>query len=210
MPEKNYYHILQVPPQASYEEIKKAYRSLAKKYHPDVAEKPSQQFLLINEAYTILGDPIARETYHYRHFFEKVPVQPPATSETILQEAKKLVNYIDSAQQYFINYDKIETELTIQCNISHFQLLLGKKTDSNVQLQVVECWLQAIEVLPFKSALVFYNLLQLQLQNHPHLLNIVQKQKQQHLYNQYMQQYTIPAVVVLAVLLCWLFIGLMP
>ncbi len=210
MPAKNYYHILQVPPQASYEQIKKAYRSLAKKCHPDVAEKPTQQFLLINEAYTVLSNPDAREAYHYRYFFEKVPVQPPANTNTILQDAEKLVAYINSSHQHFINYDKIEIELKTQLIELHFQLLLANKTQPSVLLNVCQLWLQAIQVLPFQLGESFYHLLQSKLTNHPSLVILITKQKQQHLYKYYIQKTTIPAVIILAILLCWAFVKLMP
>lgn len=49
-----YYQILGLKPGARKEEIKRAYRRLAKKYHPDVNPKGEQKFLLIREAYEYL------------------------------------------------------------------------------------------------------------------------------------------------------------
>lgn len=62
---KNYYDILGVPRNASQEDIKKAYRALAKKYHPDVSSDPnaSDKFKEINEAYQTLGDVNKRASY---------------------------------------------------------------------------------------------------------------------------------------------------
>ncbi len=62
---KDYYEILEVPRNASEEEIKRAYRRLARKYHPDLNKDPSAQekFKEINEAYQVLSDPEKRRLY---------------------------------------------------------------------------------------------------------------------------------------------------
>ncbi|HBT50337.1 MAG: Chaperone protein DnaJ [Caldanaerobacter subterraneus] len=66
MPKKDLYEILGVDRNASQEEIKKAYRRLAKKYHPDLNpgdKEAEQKFKEINEAYEILSDPQKRAQY---------------------------------------------------------------------------------------------------------------------------------------------------
>ena len=65
---KNYYDILQVNLNASPEIIEKAYKTLAKKYHPDLQEennkKEAEEILKeINEAYEILSDPDKKALY---------------------------------------------------------------------------------------------------------------------------------------------------
>lgn len=63
--EKNYYDILGISKNASQDELKSAYRSLAKRYHPDVNKDPGaeEKFKEIQEAYAVLSDPQKRETY---------------------------------------------------------------------------------------------------------------------------------------------------
>jgi len=62
--EKDYYKILGVDRNASQEEIKRAFRKLARKYHPDIAGKESEEkFKEINEAFQVLGDPQKRAQY---------------------------------------------------------------------------------------------------------------------------------------------------
>lgn len=62
---RDYYEILGVSKKASKEDIKKAYKELAKKYHPDVSkEKDStEKFKEISEAYAVLSDDSKRNTY---------------------------------------------------------------------------------------------------------------------------------------------------
>ncbi len=62
---RDYYEVLGIAKGASDDEIKKAYRKLAKKYHPDVNKAPDAEakFKEINEAYEVLSDPQKRQTY---------------------------------------------------------------------------------------------------------------------------------------------------
>ena len=62
---RDYYEVLGIPKSASQDEIKNAFRTLARKYHPDVNKEPDaeEKFKEINEAYGVLSDPEKRAAY---------------------------------------------------------------------------------------------------------------------------------------------------
>ena len=62
---KDYYSIMGVTRTASQDEIKRAYRKLAKKYHPDVSKEANAEvkFKEMQEAYEVLKDPEKRAAY---------------------------------------------------------------------------------------------------------------------------------------------------
>jgi curved DNA-binding protein CbpA len=64
--QRNHYEVLGVPRKASTDDIKKKYRELARKFHPDIAKDKTMGqkiFSQINQAYRILGDPDRRAQY---------------------------------------------------------------------------------------------------------------------------------------------------
>ncbi len=65
MVSKDYYGSLGISKPSSPDEIKKAFRSLARKYHPDVCKEPdaTKKFKEINEAYQVLSDPRKKQMY---------------------------------------------------------------------------------------------------------------------------------------------------
>ncbi|MFQ5612475.1 MAG: molecular chaperone DnaJ [Anaerolineae bacterium] len=62
---RDYYEVLGVSRSAGKDELKKAYRSLARKYHPDVSQEPDAEtkFKEVNEAYEVLSDDEKRAVY---------------------------------------------------------------------------------------------------------------------------------------------------
>jgi molecular chaperone DnaJ len=70
MAKRDYYEVLSVPRGASEEDLKSAFRRLARQYHPDVSSEPDaeEKFKEINEAYAVLSDSEKRAAYdRYGH-----------------------------------------------------------------------------------------------------------------------------------------------
>ena len=67
----DYYIILGIPVTSSQDDIKSAYRRLAKEFHPDCCEKGHAHFLEIQEAYSVLSDPSKRRAYDGKYAARK-------------------------------------------------------------------------------------------------------------------------------------------
>ena len=83
---RDYYEVLGVDKSADDATLKKAYRKLAKKYHPDVnpGDKEAEaKFKEATEAYTILSDPEKRKQYAMR-LLKTVAEVPAAASEVLI------------------------------------------------------------------------------------------------------------------------------
>ena len=109
---KNYYDILQINQNASPEIIEKAYKTLAKKYHPDLQEevnkKEAEEILKeINEAYEVLSNPEKKALYDQnlknegisQEDYDKIYYQ----NEELKKEINNLKNNISNTTSSDIN-----------------------------------------------------------------------------------------------------------
>lgn len=91
---QNHYTLLQVKPNASPQEIRRAYRDLSKLYHPDTTTLPpaiaTEKFKVLNEAYATLSNPEQRTLYDYSIGISRVAViQAPAYLNRPASERKQ-------------------------------------------------------------------------------------------------------------------------
>jgi DnaJ-class molecular chaperone len=104
---KDYYTILGIKCTATNEEVKKAYRTLSKKYHPDVNPSGAEQFKNINEANSVLSDTEKRKSYDLQyktHLGNKNKTQPsnhsgqPKPKKTSNVQEKKNATHFRNSQ----------------------------------------------------------------------------------------------------------------
>ena len=103
--DKNYYEILEVDRNASPEIIEKAYKTLAKKYHPDLQDdihkrEAEETFKIINEAYQTLSNPELRALYDQK--IEDTVVSQDKYDE-MYQQNQVLKNKLNDLQQHMHN-----------------------------------------------------------------------------------------------------------
>jgi curved DNA-binding protein CbpA len=100
----NPYTILEISPQASDEEIKKKFRVLAQRYHPDRVGGNEEKFKQVNLAYSILSDPVRRKQFDTTGQYN---VNPSLREEAVNNLARLLT--------YFINEIDPDLENLIVC-----------------------------------------------------------------------------------------------
>jgi DnaJ-class molecular chaperone len=64
---QNPYRVLDLPSRATSDEVRRAYRSLARRHHPDTGEPTTERFVEIRAAYELLSDPATRDEYDRSH-----------------------------------------------------------------------------------------------------------------------------------------------
>ena len=116
---KDYYKILEIQPSSSSDTIKKAYRTLSKKYHPDINKNGLEQFKAINEANAVLSDAVKRKEYDvkYNAYFKAKTTQQ-ATSNNSNKQASSKTNSTKSFTQSKSNNTSSITVNGVKINVS--------------------------------------------------------------------------------------------
>lgn len=121
--EKNYYEILEIDRNASKEIIDKAYKTLAKKYHPDLQKKNvkacEEKMKKINEAYAVLTNEEQREAYNQQLEDYVVPIEE---YHQLLQENKILKEKLNEVYNPTTNINKINVQIDAEEMAQHSNL----------------------------------------------------------------------------------------
>ncbi|MDQ0513713.1 curved DNA-binding protein CbpA [Mycoplasmoides fastidiosum] len=125
MKKLNHYQILKVNYEATTAEIKKSYRKLLKKFHPDIYKKDDAHDItvLINQAYLILSDPVARDKYDRELFlkddFDQNLERFFQNTQNQSWEEGKATSIFDKV--YGFDSDSQQQNTTVQFRSSRFQ-----------------------------------------------------------------------------------------
>jgi molecular chaperone DnaJ len=129
---KDYYKILEVEENASDEEIKKSYRNLSKKFHPDLNPEGAEKFKEIAEAYEVLSDGPKRQEYNFKRKnpYQNTPFQDLFSQmfgANVNQQRQKrkqapdklLKVQVSPIESYFGSKKTIQYSKDNSCNVCH-------------------------------------------------------------------------------------------
>ena len=149
---KNYYKILGLSSRATDEEIKSAYRRLAKQFHPDLNGGDSslaEKFKDINEAYEILGHSASKRKYDRVHFAYNL--RDGFGSNTV----KDKINTKSGVNDFFTTFFGSKGEQTVVTNFDKYYnkdaKVVGEDLESEIDISLEEAFFGSERKIAFKT-----------------------------------------------------------
>ncbi len=207
MATKDYYQILELEAGADKSSIKKAYRKLAMRYHPDKqggSESTSVHFEEIQEAYETLSDAYKREQYLQGRWLEQAMGK---NAEGFLS-ASEIIKLTIKTEQYLSGVDKFKLDsytllnyLLVIFNLTRINTILSEKNQA-VENTFVEHLMLISKQLSSEGELQLKERLKIILENNDKLnqawlFQITKKRK-----SELLDRLTIPIVLILVLIIC--------
>jgi molecular chaperone DnaJ len=210
MQPKDYYKILNVSPTAGSNEIRKAFRSLALKYHPDKTNGDRYKeamFREVQEAYETLSDQKSREEYNYKRWYTrslgKSFTEPALTPVQILAETQRLADYIASVNDLQVDFDLLSAR--IRTILSDDNLgILSQFNDELINQKVIRLLLRTCDPLPLNYVEPISILMAKVAANDNVLLKEIKEYTDNRFSSEYWQKRAGWLVALLVVFICWL------
>lgn len=207
---KDYYKILEVTPLASHQEIKRSFRRLALKYHPDknAGDHLSEAlFREIQEAWEVLSDPKQREEYNYKRWWTRSIgasfKTPSLTPAAIVAECQQLKHYIAAMNIFQVDYDALSfhiRQLLSESNIG----ILHQFNDVNANRAVNNALLRASDPLPLAYLEPIALLLAKLAGNDEATLRTIREAVQHRKRRASWDKYKWVLVAIITALICWI------
>lgn len=204
---KDYYQILELEPSASLPEVKKAYRKLAKQYHPDKNNNDpyaTALFADIKEAYEMLTDPAKKEYYLQQRWYHQSTgnrkTQEVITPVTVLKQALELEQYVSKIDVF--RMDKMGLQKYIMDLIPDTSIeKLQQFNEPDTIRQIVSILLHAIKPLPGQYTKDIFIQLHKLSANEPiatEKLNIFIRQRQKKSHR---EKYSLVVIIILTIII---------
>lgn len=149
---ENYYDILEVSPKASKQIIDKAYKTLAKKYHPDAnsedkKEWAEEKFKKINEAYEIISDKEKRAEYDRKIEQEKERSLADSKDlkdryEKLYEQNQILKNELATLRANYPNSSYQNSNTSEEKNHSNMQVEINRKVEQSIDKAYHDAYIQ--------------------------------------------------------------------
>ena len=210
MQPKDYYKILNVPPAAGSDEIRKAFRNLALKYHPDRNNGDRYKeamFREVQEAYETLSDKKSREEYDYKRWYTKSMRkqfrEQAVTPLQIQSEARKLANHVSSSNHLHLDHDILSSRIRTVLSVENIGIL-NQFNETEINEKIIELLLRSCDPLPAKYVEPICLLMaKIAGTNHVLLLKI-KNYNQERFSGEYWQKRKGWLVLLVTILICWL------
>ncbi|MBC7874079.1 MAG: J domain-containing protein [Ferruginibacter sp.] len=158
---KDYYHILELDPSATQQEIKKAYRRLAQQYHPDKNQNDTGAaalFTQIKEAYEVLTNPAKKEYYLQQRWYSqsrgKRKTQGVITPVTVLKQVLEMDKYVSFSDIHRMDKEGLYNYI---CTIISDDTIekLNTSNDNGANREIINAILNCVPLLtlPLGTAL---------------------------------------------------------
>ncbi|MBA3828511.1 MAG: J domain-containing protein [Taibaiella sp.] len=156
MQPKDHYRTLGISASATVAEIKKAYRALAFKYHPDTNVNNAfaeAHFREVQEAYSVLSDVHSRRKYDGECWLSgmsnRMQHRQAITPEWILKESNKLKKHISDIDTYRMSHAALQEYVLIILSDSHLAVLKNEG-DEAIRATIINVLLHATERLELR------------------------------------------------------------
>lgn len=158
MPVKDYYNTLGIPPQSGIQDIKRAYRKLAMRYHPDKNPDDPRAAILfreVQEAYRILSDPLLREKYHRDRWLNRAAgrtysAPPDTTPYGILLKVLELEKYMNREDPFRTDREGLTAYILQLLDEEHLKIL-QYNNDTQLNTRIVLLLKHASRILHYRQ-----------------------------------------------------------
>lgn len=156
---KDYYTILEISSASTQAEVKKAFRKLALKYHPDTGGGDihnETNFREIKEAYNVLGNEASRRAYDEERWLSGMRIRSKEaeqiTPEWLLKEVINLNKHMTTVDVYRMSHHALKEYVFQLLNDKHIEVLNNKK-EASVNESIVKMIVQSTKGLKYKYML---------------------------------------------------------
>jgi hypothetical protein len=212
---KDYYKMLEVAPGATEYDIKKSFRRLALRYHPDTNQGNAYSaawFRELQEAYDTLTDPAKKEYYLQQRWLaqsqgKRLQEPAPLTPDALLAEVQQLQQQVQQLDHFRMDHQQLLQQLLQP--LSHEKLsMMDSFGDAKVAAACLQPLLEAAQLLPYPLARQLYPGLQRLALGQQSLLQQLQlqhrRQQRQYWWSRHQWWVMLLATILLCSAIFWL------